>query len=131
MIPRLLYSLDVMSLSGKHINQLQRFHISTLRRIHSLPECTASSVVQLLLGALPIQAELHKRQLSLLHSIVRWQACQVSKMDWSVIIRGARLSEAREFARGARPPPSPRPSKGREFARGSGPPPPPHPPGKF
>ena len=71
MIPRLLYSLDVISLSDTHINQLQRFHISTLRRIQSLPERTASSVVQLLLGALPIQAELHKRQLSLLHSIVR------------------------------------------------------------
>ena len=63
-IPRLLYSLNVMSLSDTHINQLQRFHISTLRRIQSLPERTASSVVQLLLGALPIQAELHKRQLS-------------------------------------------------------------------
>ena len=70
-IPRLLYSLDVMSLSDTHINQLQRFHISTLRRIQSLPERTTSSVVQLLLGALPIQAELNKRQLSLLHSIVR------------------------------------------------------------
>ena len=70
-IPRLLYSLDVISLSDTHINQVQRFHISTLRRIQSLPERTASSVVQLLLGALPIQAELHKRQLSLLHSIVR------------------------------------------------------------
>ena len=60
-----------MSLSDTHINQHQRFHISTFRRIQSLPERTASSVVQLLLGALLIQAELHKRQLSLLHSIVR------------------------------------------------------------
>ena len=39
--------------------------------------------------------------------LMRWgtdvsspQACQVSKMDWSVIIRGARPSEAREFAGG-------------------------------
>lgn len=70
-IARLLYSLDVISLTDTHIHQLQRFHISTLRRIQSLPDRTASSVVQLLLGALPIQAELHKRQLSLLHSIVR------------------------------------------------------------
>ena len=69
-IPRLLYSLDLMSLSDTHIAQLQRFHISTLRKLQSLPERTASSAVQLLLGALPIQAELHKRQLSLLHSVV-------------------------------------------------------------
>ena len=69
-IPRLLYSLDVMSLSDTDIAQLQRFHISTLKKLQSPPERTASSVVQLLLGALPIQAELHKRQLSLLHSVV-------------------------------------------------------------
>ena len=69
-IPRLLYTLDVMSLSDTQIAQLQRFHISTLRKLQSLPERTASSVVQLLLGALPIQAELHRRQLSLLHSVV-------------------------------------------------------------
>ena len=69
-IPRLLYSLVVMSLSDTHIAQLQRFHISTPRKLQSLPERTASSAVQLLLGALPIQAELHKRQLSLLHSVV-------------------------------------------------------------
>ena len=43
-IPRLLYSLDVMSLSDTHIAQLQRFHISTLRKLQSLPERTASSV---------------------------------------------------------------------------------------
>ena len=53
-IPRLLYSLDVMSLSDTHINQLQRFHFSTFRRMQSLPARTALSVIQLLLGALPI-----------------------------------------------------------------------------
>ena len=68
-IPRLLYSLEVLPLTDTQIVQLQRFHISTLKRIQSLPERTASSVVQLLLGALPVQAEIHKRQLSLLHSI--------------------------------------------------------------
>ena len=36
-----------------------------------------------------------------------YQACQVSKMDWSVIIHGARPSTARD-----------RPSETREFARG-------------
>ena len=70
-IPRLLYSLDVLPLTDTHISQLKRFHTSTLRRLQSLPERTASSIVHLLLGALLIQAELHKRQLSLLHSIAR------------------------------------------------------------
>ena len=52
---------------------------------------------------------------------VKMQACQVSKMDWSVVIRGARPSAARD-----------RPSEAREFARGvrgAKAPPPPH--GKF
>jgi hypothetical protein len=35
-----------------------------------LPVRTATSAVYLLLGALPIEAELHKRQLSLLYSIL-------------------------------------------------------------
>ena len=70
-IPRLLYSLDVLSLSDTHIAQIQRFHISTLRGLQSLPEGKVSSIVHLLLGAFPIHAELHKRQLSLLHSIAR------------------------------------------------------------
>ena len=56
-IPRLLYSLEVLPLTDTQILQLQRFHMSTLKRIQSLPERTASSVVQLLLGALPVQAE--------------------------------------------------------------------------
>ena len=69
-IPRLLYSLEVLPLTETQIGQLQRSHISTLKRIQSLPERTAFSVVQLLLGALPVVAEIHKRQLSLLYSIV-------------------------------------------------------------
>ena len=39
-------------------------------RLQSLPSRTALSAVYLLVGALPLGAELHKRQLSLLFSIV-------------------------------------------------------------
>ena len=49
---------------------LSRFHISNLRRFQSLPGRTATSAVYLLLGALPIEAELHKRQLSLLYNLI-------------------------------------------------------------
>jgi hypothetical protein len=41
-----------------------------MRCFQSLPVRTATSAVYLLLGALPIEAELHKRQLSLLYSIL-------------------------------------------------------------
>ena len=40
------------------------------RNIQSLPERTATAAVYLLLGALPVEAEIHKKQLSLLHSIL-------------------------------------------------------------
>ena len=76
-IPWLLYSLEVLPLTDTQIVQLQRFHISTLKRKQSLPERTASSVVQLLLGVLPVQAEIHKRQLSLLHSIANLKNARI------------------------------------------------------
>ncbi|CAC5407968.1 unnamed protein product [Mytilus coruscus] len=68
-IPRLLYGLETLNLQNKDTVALCSFHLSTLKHIQSLPNRTATSAVYLLLGALPITAELHKRQLSLLHSI--------------------------------------------------------------
>jgi len=68
-IPRLLYGLETLNISNKDMMLLCSFHLDTLRKIQSLPTRTASSAVYLLLGALPIRAELHKRQISLLFSI--------------------------------------------------------------
>ena len=70
-LPRLLFNLETLHLNKTQLNQLQRFHISTLRNLQSLPVRTPTSIVQLLLGALPIEAEIHRRQLSLIHSIIR------------------------------------------------------------
>ena len=49
---------------------LNNFHVHLLRRIPSLPTRTALPAVHLLLGTLPLGAELHKRHLSLLYSII-------------------------------------------------------------
>ena len=50
---------------------LSKYHLNTLKRLQSLPMRTATSAVYLLLGALPMESELHiKRQLSLLYSIL-------------------------------------------------------------
>ena len=72
MLPRLLYGLDVLSLTQGQVDQLSRYHIQTLRNIQSLPQHTASAAVYIymLLGALPLEAELHKRHLSLLNSVI-------------------------------------------------------------
>ena len=69
-LPRMLYSLEILDLRKSDVKQLSDFHVDLLRRIQSLPSRTALSPVYLLLGALPMEAELHKRQLSLIFSIV-------------------------------------------------------------
>ena len=70
MLPRLLYGLDVLSLTQGQVDQLSRYHIQTLRNIQFLPRRTACAAVYILLGALPFEADLHKRRLSLLNSVI-------------------------------------------------------------
>ena len=60
-LPRLLYGLEVLSLTQGQLDQLSRHHIQILRNILSLPQRTASAAVYML-GALPLEAELHKRR---------------------------------------------------------------------
>ncbi|CAC5396984.1 unnamed protein product [Mytilus coruscus] len=69
-LPRLLYGLEVLSLNATQMSDLKQFHLKTLRCFQSLPIRTPSAAVYMLLGALPSEAELHKRQLSLLYSIL-------------------------------------------------------------
>lgn len=68
-LPRLLYGLEVLKLTKGQIEQLSKYHIQTLRNIQSLPQRTSTSAVLMLLGALPFEAELHKRRLSLAFSV--------------------------------------------------------------
>ncbi|VDI63084.1 Hypothetical predicted protein [Mytilus galloprovincialis] len=69
-LPRLLYILEILPLNARQLKALSDFHSTFLRNIQSLPVRTASVAIYALLGALPLEAELHKRQLSLLHSIL-------------------------------------------------------------
>ena len=68
-VPRLLFGLEVLPFNQSQLNLLSKFHVDTLKRIQSLPTRTATCAVHLLLGALPIEAEIHKRQLSMLYNI--------------------------------------------------------------
>ena len=49
---------------------LEKFHRDSLRHTQSLPQRTAKVAINLLIGALPIEGEIHKRQLSLLYLLV-------------------------------------------------------------
>ena len=63
-ISRLLYGLEVLPINTTQMRQLTAFHLDTLRNIQSLPKRTATCIVYLLLGALPIEAELEKGKLT-------------------------------------------------------------------
>ena len=69
-LPRMLYGLEVIHLTKTQLSQLERYHLRTLHQIQGLPQRTASSAVYMLLGALPIEAEIHKKQLSLLYAVI-------------------------------------------------------------
>ena len=69
-LPRLLYGLEVLSLSKKLLDELETFHLEILKNIQSLPTRTANSVVYILLGAFPLKAEIEKKQLGLLYSML-------------------------------------------------------------
>ncbi|MCG8048963.1 MAG: reverse transcriptase family protein [Candidatus Thiodiazotropha endolucinida] len=69
-LPRMLYGLEAIHLNKTQLQQLEKYHLRTLRQLQSLPQRTATSAVFMLLGALPIEAEIHKKQLSLLHSVI-------------------------------------------------------------
>ena len=69
-LPRLLFGIEIIPLTQTQLEQFSRYHLRTLRNLQSLPQRTAISAVYMLLGALPIEAEIHKIHLSLLHSVI-------------------------------------------------------------
>ena len=83
-LPRLLYGLiEFLPLKTTHINKLDDFHRKTIRFLQSLPQRTSIAAIYLLLGALPVEAEYHKKQLSILYSLL---ACENIKIH-EIIIR--------------------------------------------
>ena len=88
-IPRLLYGLETFVLNKKNISQLENFHLSILRIIQSLPQRTARSISYLLLGARPIEAEIHLRCLSFLVNIIRSRNSTLNNiMDRQLCMKG-------------------------------------------
>ena len=69
-LPRLIYKLEVLPLKKKHVENLESFHTKSIRYLQSLPQRIATADIYLLVGAIPIETELHKRKLSLLYSML-------------------------------------------------------------
>jgi hypothetical protein len=81
-LPRLISSVETVTLNQNEKNSLETFHRSILRQIQHLPQRTATPAIYLLLGTLPIQAEIDKRKLTLFGSIARDKTstlCNIAK----------------------------------------------------
>ena len=75
-MPCLLHGLEILPLNQKHLDILSRLHTKTLRNFQALPTRTATCAVFLLLGALPIDAEIHRRHLlSIIHIVAYICTC--------------------------------------------------------
>jgi hypothetical protein len=79
-LPRLLYGTDSIVLNQTEKNALDDFHRGTLRQIQHLPIRTAIPAIYILLGALPIEAELDKRKLTLFGAIARDRTTLISEI---------------------------------------------------
>ena len=69
--PRLLYGSEIQNLKDSHIKQLETFQVKTLKQLQWLPDRCANVAVYLLLGAEPIELQIHRRILTLFGQIVR------------------------------------------------------------
>ena len=92
-IPRLLYGLEAVILTKKDVDDLNFFHKSILRRLQGLPKNTATEAIFILIGAIPITAELHIRILSLFGAIWRSENNNIMKdLAMRQLGRGSRHS---------------------------------------
>ena len=79
-------------LNKGQLEELEKFHIEILKNIQSLPTRTANSVVYLLLGALPLKAEIKRRQLGLFYLVITSENStlqQLWKRQFSLKRRGS------------------------------------------
>ncbi|CAC5357990.1 unnamed protein product [Mytilus coruscus] len=76
-LPRLLYGLEVLTLTKAQMELLEKFHKETLRSIQSFSKRMAIPAIFLLPGVLPVEGEIHRKKLTLLHAIL---SCDNSKL---------------------------------------------------
>ncbi|CAC5380616.1 unnamed protein product [Mytilus coruscus] len=69
-LPRLLYGLETLHVNSKEMTLLSSVHLDILRKLQSLPKRITCASVYLLLGSLPLNAKIHKRQRSLLFGVL-------------------------------------------------------------
>ena len=69
-LPRLLYGLETISIDRPRLKSLEIFHRTTLRCIIGLPERSAIAALHIITGQPTVEAHIHMRLLTLLHSML-------------------------------------------------------------
>ena len=70
-VPRFTYGLEVLTLTKKDIEMLEKFQRKSLKQIQSLPDKTPNVVTLGLLGILPVEAVIDKNALNLFMNVIR------------------------------------------------------------
>ncbi len=70
-MPKALYGTETMCLLQKQLDCISRAYVRILKQLQSLPLRSSSAAAHLLIGALPVEALIHLRILSLLGSVAR------------------------------------------------------------
>jgi hypothetical protein len=70
-IPRLTFGLETLVLSKSDISKLERVYVRYLKALQGLPDSTATNVVYLLSGTLPLEAQLHIAALTFIAGMCR------------------------------------------------------------
>ncbi len=69
-LPTLLYGLESLILSGPEVESLEQYHRKNLRFLQHLPQSTANCALFLLLGQIPIEAQIHIKILTFFRNIL-------------------------------------------------------------
>ena len=78
---------NVLTLSKSEVQKLNQFHKRFLKQVMHLQERTADSAVYLLSGQLPLVADLHKRILGTLGSVLRSSSIEREIAERQIILK--------------------------------------------
>ena len=83
----MFYGLDVFTLSNLEIQKLNQFPKTFLKQVMHLHERTAGTAVYILSGQLPLVADLHKRVLGTLGSVLRSNSIERELAERQILLK--------------------------------------------